>query len=52
LPHNGWHVTLEKLRLAYDTPPPTGGWAVYSHHIDAQAQQQNPHIMPLMRRAV
>ena len=52
LPHNGWHVTLEKLRLAYDMPPPTGGWAVYSHHIDAQAQKHDTHIMPLMRRAV
>ncbi|HAT07793.1 MAG TPA: hypothetical protein DCS39_00895 [Rhodobiaceae bacterium] len=52
LPHNAWHVRLEKLRLAYDTPPPTSGWAVYSYRIDEQAQQQNPHIMPLMRHAV
>ena len=52
LPHNGWHVTLEKLRLAYDTPPPTGGWAVYPHHIDAQAQNTTAYYAAYAARCL
>jgi hypothetical protein len=49
LPHNGWQVTLEKLRLTYDTPPPAAGWALYP----ATTQiAEKPNVMPLMRRAV
>jgi len=52
LPHNGWQVRLEKLRLTHDTPPPTGGWAVYPHRTDVRVEKHDTHIMPLMRRAV
>jgi protein ImuA len=49
LPRNGWHVTLEKLRLTYDTPPPAAGWEVYPALVRAP---EKPTVMPLMRRAV
>lgn len=52
LPHNGWQVQLEKLRLPYDTPPPTDGWAVYPHRVESHETEQPTHAMPLMRRAV
>lgn len=52
LPNNGWQVTLEKLRLAYDTPPPTAGWAIYPYRTDLSQTKHQSHIMPLMRRAV
>jgi len=49
LPQNGWQVTLEKLRLTYDTPPPSVGWSLYP----ATTQiAEKPNVMPLMRRAV
>lgn len=52
LPGQGWHVTLEKLRLAYDVPPPSTGWAIYPHRVAVLQETPNPTAMPLMRRAV
>jgi hypothetical protein len=49
LPHNGWQVTLEKLRLSHDTPPPLDGWALYP---STPQNAKTRHVMPLMRRAV
>lgn len=51
LPGEGWHVRLEKLRLAYDTPPPTAGWDIYPHRVQPAVDARKPITMPLMRRA-
>ncbi|MCH1542697.1 MAG: hypothetical protein L7U45_06570 [Alphaproteobacteria bacterium] len=49
IPNQGWQVTLEKLRLAYDTPPPSAGWVLYPATMQIV---EKPNVMPLMRRAV
>ncbi len=52
LPDEGWQVRLEKLRLAYDMPPPVAGWAVYPQRGGIADDHRKPMHMPLMRRAV
>lgn len=62
MPGQGWQVKLEKLRLAYDTPPPVSGWTVYpqrSHASQSHASQSVPleevqtsNLVPLLRRAI
>lgn len=57
MPGQGWQVQLEKLRLAYDTPPPVNGWTVYPQRVQVSPKAsleaaQPSNLVPLLRRAV